>query len=245
MGVDAKQFQKRGPAVLLACVGLGICLLLAVFVAARMIVPSVGSWTPSLPRFNALTSPQAHPRAALGSLHAAPSELATMGAGEAVDRALGRPVARIAIIPYSSPGVAKMPAATSHDVAGTVLPPATVAADAPLRQTLPPLLGASEPAPVFAVEYASFLDPDAATRFSAALAGRGLSARLVEQRDEAGRNWTYVRSQVFTDAAMALAFAAKVEQSFGLSALLVTEPAPAAAPALIPVPASIPKGAPT
>jgi hypothetical protein len=151
-------------------------------------------------------------------MQAAPSELATLSASEAVDRALGRPVVRTAILPPSSPVVSKPPSAAVS---------VPVPAEAPVHQVLPPPPGAAEPAPVFAMEYASFLDADAAARFSAALAGRGLSARTVEQRDEAGRNWIYVRSQVFTDAAMALAFAAKVEQSFGLSALLVTEPAPA------------------
>jgi hypothetical protein len=225
MAVEAKQIPNAGPAVLLACVGLGMCLLLVVLVAAVMIMPSVGSWAPSLPSFQP-PPPQLHQRAAINSLQAAPSELATISASEAVDRALGRPVVRHAIalpagpVPLRSPDVPRQEPAAAG--AAAVAGPAGATA----HQVLPPPPGASEPAPVFAVEYAFFLDPDAATQFSAALAGRGLPARLVEQRDEAGRNWIYVRSQVFSDAAMALVFAAKVEQNFGLSALLVTEPAP-------------------
>jgi hypothetical protein len=222
MGVDAKQVPNAGPAVLLAVAGLAICLLLAIVLAAFMILPLAGAGAPLLPRFEAPAVPPPHRRAGSGSLQAAPSELATLTASEAVDRALGRPVVRSAIV---LPSVA--PVAKSQAPAAAQVP---VPAEAPVHQVLPPPPGAAEPAPVFAAEYAAFLDADAATRFSAALAARGLSARMVEQRDEAGRTWIYLRSQAFTDAAMALAFAAKVEQSFGLSALLVTEPAPAPAP---------------
>jgi hypothetical protein len=73
---------------------------------------------------------------------------------------------------------------------------------------------------------AFFLDPQEATRFAAALEGRGIAVRLLDQLDEVGRNWTYVRSPIFTDSVLALAFASQVERSFGLRTTLVTEPLP-------------------
>lgn len=245
MGDNAKSSPNAGLAVLLAGMGLGICLVLAAIVAILMIVPSLetkGSPTPTamaVAPAQTLAQTQAHeptpPQPVSPSFKPAPAELATMGAGDAVDRALGRPparalLARLAGATLNKPQANPVVAPVATPAPGSALVPA----GPPVRQVLPPPPGATEAAPVFAVEYAFFLDPDAALRFSAALAERGLSARLVEQRDQAGRNWTNVRSQPFADAAMALAFAAKLEQSFGLSATLVSEPAPPPKGAVLP-----------
>lgn len=181
-------------------------------------------------------------------LQADTQDLAGLDPDEAVDRALGRRVTRTgdAQIPVLSGGRVLMvsPAAPDRAVMVPAAPPASAAAGAaapgagaaaaqpaaepaePARQVLPPPAGARPPLPAFAVELAFFLDAQQATRYAASLQGRGITVRLVDQLDEAGRSWTYVRSPAFTDSVVALAYAAHLERTLGIVATLVTEPAP-------------------
>ena len=174
-------------------------------------------------------------------LQADPQDLAGLDPDEAVDRALGRGVARAGDtpVPVMSGGRVLMvsPAAPDRAVMVPAAPPAApapppaaaqpAAAPAePVRQVLPPPAGARPPLPAFAVELAFFLDAEQATRYATSLQGRGIAVRLVDQLDEAGRSWTYVRSPAFTDSVVALAYAAHLERMLGIVATLVTEPAP-------------------
>ena len=188
-------------------------------------------------------------------LQADTRDLAGLDPDEAVDRALGRGVARTGEtpVPVLSGGRVLMvsPAAPDRAVMVPAAPPATAAAIAaapaaapaapsagapaaqpaaapaePVRQLLPPPAGARPPLPAFAVELAFFLDAEQATRYATSLQGRGIAVRLVDQLDEAGRSWTYVRSPAFTDSVVALAYAAHLERMLGIVATLVTEPAP-------------------
>ena len=118
-------------------------------------------------------------------------------------------------VPQLSPVIGAVPVAATP-IAGAALPP--------VRQRLPPPPGAQAESNVYAIELAFFLDPEAAVRYAAALSRNGVPTRLVEQLDEAGRTWTYVRSPVFTDSVAALAYAERLEQEYGLPALLVSEP---------------------
>lgn len=115
--------------------------------------------------------------------------------------------------------------------AKTVASAKSAALEQPARQVLPPPPNVHASS-VFAIQTAFFLDADAASSYAAALARDGIATRLVEQLDEAGRTWIYVRSPVFTDSVAALAYADTLEQKFGLSALLVSEPP--AATSLVP-----------
>jgi hypothetical protein len=187
-------------------------------------------------------------------LRADSQDLAGLDPDEAVERALGRGVARtgetpvpvlsggrVLMVSPAAPGSAVMVAAAppAAAAAGTAAPgagaaPAAAPAAAqpaaapaePVRQVLPPPAGARTPLPAFAVELAFFLDAEQATRYAASLQGRGITVRLVDQLDEAGRSWTYVRSPAFTDSVVALAYASHLERMLGIVATLVTEPAP-------------------
>ena len=181
-------------------------------------------------------------------------ELAGLDPDEAVDRALGRSISPTGGMPVpvlsggrvlmvapaapdravmahaappaagtAAPGTASAPAAPP---AGAAAPQPAAAPAEPVRQVLPPPAGARPPLPAFAVELAFFLDVEQATRYAASLQGRGITVRLVDQLDEAGRSWTYVRSPAFTDSVVALAYAAHLERVLGIVATLVTEPAP-------------------
>lgn len=178
-----------------------------------------------------------------------PQELAGLDPDEAVDRALGRSVAstvgtpvpvlsgsrvlmvspaapdRAATVPAAAGAAAQGTAPAAHP-AGAAAPQPAAAPAEPARQVLPPPVGARPPMPAFAVELAFFLDAEQATRYAASLQGRGITVRLVDQLDEAGRSWTYVRSPAFTDSVVALAYAAHLERILGIVATLVTEPAP-------------------
>lgn len=182
-------------------------------------------------------------------LQADSRDLAGLDPDEAVDRALGRSVMRAGdtpvpalsggrlvmvspaapdpavMVPAAAPATPPPAAAAGAAAAGT--PPAAAAAPAePARQILPPPAGARPPLPVFAVELAFFLDAQQASRYAALLQGRGIAVRLVDQLDEAGRSWTYVRSPAFTDSVVALAYAAHLERTLGIPTTLVTEPTP-------------------
>jgi hypothetical protein len=137
------------------------------------------------------------------------ADLADLNPDRAVDRALGQMPAADQIPPR--------PAAT----------PAIAAAAPVSHQVLPPPPNATA-ASVFAVEMAFFLDNEAASQYAAALSKIGVASRLVEQLDEAGRTWIYVRTPAFADSTAALAYADRLERQFGLPALLVREAPPAA-----------------
>lgn len=173
-------------------------------------------------------------------------DLALLDPDDAVDRALGRspghsPVAPVPVlsgaqIAFVQPAALVAGPAAAAPAGNLRLPEATQANPSPappgaasapvIRQVLAPPAGARPPLPAFAIEMAFFLDPQEAARFAAALEGRGISVRLLDQLDEAGRNWTYVRSPIFTDSVLALAFASQVERALGLRTTLVTEPLP-------------------
>lgn len=181
-------------------------------------------------------------------LRASSQDLAGLDPDEAVDRALGRGLPRTGEVPVPvlSGGRLVMVSPTAPGPA-IVLPPAppatalgaataagavpaagaaTAAAPAELvRQVLPPPPGARPPLPTIAVEIAFFLDPQQAESYAALLQGQGIPVRLVGRLDDAGRNWTYIRSPAFTDSVVALAYAAQLERKLGIVATLVTEPA--------------------
>ncbi len=164
-------------------------------------------------------------RAAAGAVPVSPS----IGGGLPPTEPKAPPVSR------ASPGVGAVP------LAGT---PAAGAALPPVRQTLPPPPGAQAELNVYAVELAFFLDPEAAVDYAAALSRIGVTTRLVEQLDEAGRTWTYVRSPVFAGSVAALAYAARLEQEYGLPVLLVSEPPPSGPPPSGPPPSGPPPSGP-
>ena len=120
---------------------------------------------------------------------------------------------------------AAAPAPATPPAGAATAQPAAAPAE-PARQVLPPPAGARPPLPVFAIEIAFFLDAQQAARYAALLQGRGIAVRLVDQLDEAGRSWTYVRSPAFTDSVVALAYATHLERTLGIIATLVTEPTP-------------------
>ena len=168
-------------------------------------------------------------------------ELAGLDPDAAVDRALGRGVARagntpvpvlsegkVLMVSPAAPGPAVMVAAAAPAAppAGAAAAQPAAAPAAPVRKGLPPPAGARPPLPAFAVELAFFLDAEQATRYAASLQGRGITVRLVDQLDEAGRSWTYVRSPAFTDSVVALAYASHLERMLGIVTTLVTETAP-------------------
>lgn len=179
-------------------------------------------------------------------LRVSSQDLVGLDPDDAVDRALGRSPGHSAVAPIpvlaggqlafvppaalvAGPSAAAGASNTQPTGAAQANPsPATsgTAPAGPIRQVLAPPVGARPPLPAFAIELAFFLDPQEATRFAAALEGRGIAVRLLDQLDEAGRNWTYVRSPIFTDSVLALAFASQVERSLGLRTTLVTEPLP-------------------
>lgn len=125
-----------------------------------------------------------------------------------------------------APAAGAAPAAPAASPAGAAGAAPVASPPEPARQVLPPPAGARPPLPAFAIELAFFLDAEQATRYAASLQGQGITVRLVDQLDEAGRNWTYVRSPAFTDSVVALAYAAHLERMLGVVATLVTEPAP-------------------
>jgi hypothetical protein len=179
-------------------------------------------------------------------LRASARDLALLDPDDAIDRALGIPRrdgvgALAAALPRPLPA----PAAT-----GGVTVPAAAAAPAvqaspggvPLaKHTLPSLGGAQSQ--VYAVEFAFFLDAQEAALYAIVLAGQSVEVRLVEQTDQSGRTWTYVRSPVFTDSLPALLYAERIERILGVPATLTTEPRPVAAPTAASAPVLAPSPA--
>jgi cell division septation protein DedD len=183
-------------------------------------------------------------------VHLPAADLADLDPDQIVDRALGQVSDDMAFAavpalaagrssamtappgapPQAAPAAAASPTPAPEAAAGKTAETAA-AEHAPTHQVLAPPPNV-RPSSVFAIELAFFLDADAASGFAAALGRNGITTRLVEQLDEAGRNWIYVRSPVFTDSVAALAYGETLERKFGLPALLVSEPPAAPQPAL-------------
>lgn len=258
MSTGAVKVQEKGLAVLLAMAGFVLCIVTSAILLAGLLGPLNFRWL-SIRNIVAVTSPQparaqhgvagAAERDARGRpavpgwdpvIELPATDLASLNPDQAVDRALGYTPGLDPMSPRSAAPAPAMPVVVqpSHEI----LPaPSHQILPAPSHQTLPAPPNAP-PASVFAIEMAFFLDSETASRYAAALDRIGVASRLVEQRDEAGRTWIYVRTPAFDDSTAALAYADTLERQYGLPALLVSEPPAAAGPA--PAPAPIPAAAP-
>ncbi len=117
--------------------------------------------------------------------------------------------------------------ATDAPPAGAT-PPATAAAEKPAAvpdvpvRTLPP--ASIVPGSAYAVELASFLQPDTARKFAAAMQDRKLPVSIVVQKDAGGRDWQRVRLGPFPTQDQAARQVAAL-QADNLPGVVVEEPA--------------------
>ena len=131
----------------------------------------------------------------------------------------------------SAPATASGAAAANPASASNTAPAASAAAkpaaapDIPMR-TLPAV--SIVPGTVYAVELASFLQPDAARQFAVALQDRKLPVSIVVQKDAGGRDWQRVRLGPFPTQEQAARQVAAL-QADDLPGVIVEEPAVSAA----------------